>query len=191
MKNLLLLLMLLSSVIGISQDWTKAQRQGMYDLSKNNFVLNKGLSQDQQKAISLCFMETVTKEYTSSEYHNKIDIELEGIHSSIVNRCAQKMGVSLEKKEVQEVKEEPKEKKLDISFSNIKGNWKGEDGSILYLQDNSKFILTADGNTRKGKWRIEGSKLVLAWLGNLPILELTSEKMTLNKGKEVMIFNRK
>lgn len=188
MKKILVLIMTLMSIFGYSQEWTKSQRQELYDLAKNNFVLNKGLSQEQQKAISLCFMETVTKEYTSTEYHNKIDIELESINNSIIDQCAKKMGLSLNKAEV---KPEPKNKKLDISFANVQGNWKGDDGSVLYLQENSKFILTTSDNTRKGKWRIEGSKLVLSWIGSLPILELTSEKMTLNYGKQIMYFTRK
>lgn len=184
MKKILVLTMVFMSILGYSQEWTKSQRQEMYDLSKNNFVLNKGLSQEQQKAISLCFMETVTKEYTSTEYHNKIDIELENIHSSIIDRCAKKMGLSLNKKE--EVKEESKNEKLDVSFSNIRGNWKDDkDGSLLYLQSNSKFVLTNGDQTRKGKWRIEGTYLILAWLGKYTILELTSTSMTLNKGSEV------
>ena len=189
MKKFLVLAMVFMSTFVYSQDWTKSQRQELYELARNNFVLNKGLSEQQQKAIALCFMETVTKEYTSTEYHNKIDIELESIHNSIIDQCAKKMGLSLNK---EKVKEEPKNKKLDISFSNVKGNWQGGDGSVLYLQENSKYILNeSDGNVRKGKWRIEGNKLVLTWIGSLAILELTSETMTLNKGKELESFKRK
>ena len=188
MKKILLSLMLLSSLMGFSQNWTKAQRQGLYDLAKNNFVLNKGLSQEQQKAISLCFMETITKEFTFEEYHNKIDIELESINNSMIDRCAKKMGLSLNKKET---KVEPKNEKLTINFSNVQGNWKdNEDGSTLYLESNSKYVVTDGDNIRKGKWRIEGSYLILTWLGKFAILELTSTSMTLNKGKEVSKFTK-
>jgi len=182
-KTLLLTSLFLTSLV-YGQDWTKSERQNLFDKSMNNFVSNKGLTKEQEKAVSLCFMESITSEFTPQEYNSKIDIELEVIHQSFIDRCSKKIGVNLKE-------EEKSSDKKSITFSNLVGHWQGEGGRELYLQSNNKFVyINEKGITTKGKWRIEGEKLLLGWVYSFNVLEVSEKELTLNKGRKIFKYKK-
>lgn len=195
MRKILFTLFVLSISFTSYGQWTNTQRQQLYDLAFSNLTLNKGLNAEQQKLLSKCFMKKISEEVTISEFNSKIEIELEDIYDSAIDRCAKELGLTFStKKAPQETT--AKSEKLAINFANMEGHWIAEGGTDLYLMGNSEFVLNWGTSIEKGKWSIEGSKISM--VGNdmfarqykRTVLSLTTTELLIDFGKQIIKFKK-
>jgi hypothetical protein len=195
MRKILFTLFLLSISITSYGQWTNTQRQQLYDLAANSLTSNKGLSPEQQKVLSKCFMKKISEELTPADFNSKIEIELEDIYDSAIDRCAKELGLTFaSKKAPQEATKKPE--KLEINFANLEGHWIADGGTDLYLMGNSEFVLNWGTSIEKGKWSIEGSKLSM--IGNdifarqykRNVLSLTTTELSIDFGKQIIKFKK-
>ncbi len=122
MKSILTTLLLLTvslNTFAQTAEWTKSDRNVLFEEYNSFLVSYKNLSQDQRESLSLCCLDETTKAYTKSEYNSKIEIELKRIKEATINQCAKNMGVELKKGEIET------EIKVETSF------WSKEDKSKL------------------------------------------------------------
>ncbi len=195
MRKILFTLFVLSISFTSYGQWTNTQRQQLYDLAFSNLTLNKGLNAEQQKLLSKCFMKKISEEVTISEFNSKIEIELEDIYDSAIDRCAKELGLTFStKKAPQETT--TKSEKLVINFANMEGHWIADGGTDLYLMGNSEFVLNWGTSIEKGKWSIEGSKLsmvgndIFARQYKRTVLSLTTTELSIDFGKQIIKFKK-
>ena len=126
----------------------------------NNFVLNKGLSLEQQKSLAKCFMRKISEENTVREYNSLIEIEKEDIYNSAIDRCSKELGFVL--------KAEPAKTEATVSSSATNpanyffGNWQLENGSDeMYLFNTFRYVYNYGNSAEEGMWKIENNELVL------------------------------
>jgi hypothetical protein len=161
MKKSILLIIAFSLFLFSYGQWSAYQRQDLFDLAMNNFVLNKGLSTEQQKSLAKCFMRKISEENTVQQYNSLIEIEKEDIFNSAIDRCSKELGFIL-------VKEEPVKTKASAPSNttnpadNFFGNWQLENGSDeLYLLNTYRYVYNYGSGIEEGTWKIENNKLVL------------------------------
>lgn len=175
--------------------WTNTQRQQLYDLAFSNLTLNKGLNAEQQKVLSKCFMKKISEELTPADFNSKIEIELEDIYDSAIDRCAKELGLTFATKKAPQ--DTPtKSEKIVVNFANLEGHWIADGGTDLYLMGNSEFVLNWGTSIEKGKWSVEGSKITMK--GNdifatkyvRTVLSLSATELTLDFGKQIIKFKK-
>ena len=156
--------------------WTKAQRQDIYNNCINDLSMKKHITQEQRKALCLCYLQTLTSENSAEQYLNMIDIEQETVNNSAMDRCSKKLGISMSAP-----KNKVAEKQLSVSKTNLVGDWKlkGKEYT-LYLNANGKFYTTRG---EKGNWWIDnyGRLVVSAGALSIPskydIVKLTNKRL--------------
>ena len=95
--KLILLLFCAVSLNCLSQnDWTKDDRNNLYDEYLGSLTKHKNLTSKQKETIGLCCLEATTIKYTKKEFSSKIEIEIKRIHESVIDQCAKNIGVVLE-----------------------------------------------------------------------------------------------
>jgi hypothetical protein len=107
MKSILTTLLLLLVCLNLtaqSAEWTKADRNVLFDEYNSFLVQYKNLSQEQRESLSLCCLDETTKGYSKAQYNAKIDIELKRIKEATIIQCAKNMGIDLKKTEAVEDK---------------------------------------------------------------------------------------
>ncbi len=100
----LLLLTIQFQAISQSAEWTKADRNVLFDEYNSFLVQYKNLSAEQRESLSLCCLDETTKGYTKAQYNAKIEIELKRIREATIIQCAKNMGIELKKGEPEVVK---------------------------------------------------------------------------------------
>ena len=86
-RSILLLVILMTVILGLNNvqaqsGWTKAQRQDIYNNCINDLSMKKHITQEQRKALCLCYLQTLTSENSAEQYLNMIDIEQETVNNS-------------------------------------------------------------------------------------------------------------
>jgi len=96
MKKHLTTLMLFVNILVFAQnDWTKEDRNNLYEEYINILSSHKNLNTEQRESIGLCCLETTSTKYSKKEFASKIDIEIKRIRESIMGQCAKNIGVEL------------------------------------------------------------------------------------------------
>lgn len=151
--NLLIIgLILTTTIMAQSSDWTKEDRNKLYEEAMNITAKYKNLSEDQKSTISLCYLNEVTKKYTKKELDSKISIEIERIQEATITTCAKNIGVDLN-----EAPKSSGNNEIKLSKEALLGQWYSEEfGAITFNEDNtfkrqndcsSTYIVTTNGVT--------------------------------------------
>jgi hypothetical protein len=104
MKSILTILLLLLVCLNLnaqSAEWTKADRNVLFDEYNSFLVQYKNLSQEQRESLSLCCLDETTKGFSKAEYNAKIDIEIKRSKEATIIQCAKNMGIELKKTETE------------------------------------------------------------------------------------------
>lgn len=83
------------STMVLSQDWTKDDRNNIYQDYLSLLIKYSEISQEQKATIALCAMNTTCEKYTRKEFFSKIEIEVERIQDAQLGLCAKNSGVDL------------------------------------------------------------------------------------------------
>ena len=184
-----------------SNDWTKDDRNNVYEDAINMTSKNRNLTQEQRESIALCYLEDITKKYPKKDYYAKIDIEIKRITESTIAQCAKNIGVDMTIKKVEPTTETTKTEpaKVEIVKAKVKkvneGNFTIEDLVGEWKDENSKMFFNADGtylqkitgeSSSGGTFYIDQNKNIV--LDNLYVMEVISfDGLKLNYSQEVEI----
>ncbi|MFP5470486.1 MAG: hypothetical protein ACLGGV_02735 [Bacteroidia bacterium] len=168
MKKCIILFFLVSFLFfqGFAQstDWTKDDRNNIYNECMSYIVKYQNLSTEQKESISLCYLDEITKKYTKVEYQNKIEIEIKKIRETTLTLCSKNLGIELsEVKKEDPKKQEPKTEVTSLTPTKemLTGHWKDENSELWLFETGDYKIQYADGKTAKGTWKIDGDLLNL------------------------------
>ena len=177
--KLILLLFCAVSLNCLSQnDWTKDDRNNLYDEYLGSLTKHKNLTSEQKETIGLCCLEATTTKYTKKDFTSKIEIEVKRIHESIIGQCAKNMGVTLDVQTIET------EQKTVVSSP----EWTREDKEQL-AKDFNLYIAKYDHLTDDQK-----ETLSLCYISNSTALKTKKEyfdmiQIELNKFKQTSISN--
>ncbi len=86
-----------------NSEWTKDDRNNIYEDAINMTAKNRTLTQEQRESIALCYLDDITKKYPKKDYYAKIDIEVKRITESTIAQCAKNIGVDLTVKKTEPI----------------------------------------------------------------------------------------
>ena len=142
--KLILLLFCAVSLNCLSQnDWTKDDRNNLYDEYLGSLTKHKNLTSEQKETIGLCCLDATTTKYTKKDFTSKIEIEVKRIHESIIGQCAKNMGVTLDVQTIET------EQKTVVSSP----EWTREDKEQFSINSKYEFFETGGrvfGESKKG-----------------------------------------
>lgn len=164
-----ILLYLLTSLLAVqgfaqSNEWTKDDRNNIYNDCMGYIGKYQNLSTEQKESISLCYLDEITKKYTKKDYQSKIDIEIKKIRETTLTLCSKNIGIELsETKKEEPKKEEPKKETTSSNPTKemLTGHWKDENSEFWLFETGDYKMQYADGKTAKGTWKIDGDQLNL------------------------------
>jgi hypothetical protein len=163
---LLYLLTFLLTVQGFAQsnEWTKDDRNNIYNDCMGYIGIYQNLTNEQKESISLCYLGEVTAKYTKKEYQSMIDIEIKKIRETTLTLCSKNLGIELSETKKEEIKKE--ETKKETTSSNptkemLIGHWKDENSEFWLFETGDYKMQYADGKTAKGTWKIDSDQLNL------------------------------
>ena len=161
------------SVLSFSQnsEWTKAERNNLFEECMSATSKYKNISKEQQESLSLCFLEEITKQYSKKEYQSKIEVELNRIHQSTITLCAKNIGVSIENTKTTG-KETRKLNDGNFNRKDLIGVWRDENSKIYLNEDGTYLVKWDSGQSTAGKWWINQVKQIV--LQNYATLRVTS-----------------
>ena len=164
-----ILLYLLTSLLAVktnaqSTDWTKDDRNNIYNDCMGYIGKYQNLTTEQKESMSICYLDEITKKYTKKDYQNKIDIEIKKIRETTLTLCSKNLGLELsETKKEEPKKEEPKKETTSSNPTKemLTGHWKDENSEFWLFETGDYKMQYADGKTAKGTWKIDGDQLNL------------------------------
>jgi hypothetical protein len=171
MKLILLLFFAVSFNCLSQNDWTKDDRNNLYEEYLGIITKYKNLTSEQKESIGLCCLDATTTKYTKKDFAAKIEIEIKRIQESVIGQCAKNIGVVLETSKI-----EPENVKVSsnnvFSKENLFGSWKTDQGTTITFNENGTFlktfrdnILTTDymyieNKRTSGDWFMDGSGIL-------------------------------
>lgn len=164
-----ILLYLLTSLLAVkanaqSTDWTKDDRNNIYNDCMGYIGKYQNLTTEQKESVSICYLDEITKKYTKKDYQNKIDIEIKKIRETTLTLCSKNLGIELsETKKEEPKKEEPKKETTSSNPTKemLTGHWKDENSEFWLFETGDYKMQYTDGKTAKGTWKIDGDQLNL------------------------------
>jgi hypothetical protein len=166
MKFFLLLSIFACSLASFSQstEWTKEERNSIYDECLNGLTKYKSITNNQKDSISLCCLEEITKKYTKKDYHVKMDAERKSIQDLTAKQCGKNRGIDLNvtSNNLEETKKSSIEKSI-FKKEDFNGHWTFETGLYSFYSIDGKFIYKnpAYKKEARGKWYLNGKNLIL------------------------------
>jgi len=179
MKLILLLFAAVSFNCLSQNDWTKDDRNNLYDEYLGIITKYKNLTSEQKESIGLCCLDATTTKYTKKDFAAKIEIEIKRIQESVIGQCAKNIGVVLETSKI-----EPENVKISsnnvFSKENLVGSWRTDKGTTITFNESGTFLKTFHENIPIIKWsdymRIQGQTTSGDWfLDGSGILTLTEK----------------
>ena len=184
-------------------DWTKDDRNNIYNECMNYISKYKNLTNEQKESISICYLDEITKKYSKKEYHNKIDIELKKIRETSLILCSKNLGIELIEFKVEDSFKVTPQKEL-TSLNPTKemliGHWKDENSEFWLFESGDFKIQYTNGKIAKGTWNIDVDQLIffkdkLFWKTEniFKVLIFTNERFvyqSVNKRKDTYTANR-
>jgi hypothetical protein len=171
--KLILLLFVTASFNCLSQnDWTKDDRNNLYEEYLGIITKYKNLTSEQKESIGLCCLDATTTKYTKKDFAAKIEIEIKRIQESVIGQCAKNIGVVLETSKI-----EPENVKVSsnnvFSKENLVGSWRTDKGTTITFNESGTFLKTfhenifvgieymrIQGQTTSGDWFLDGSGIL-------------------------------
>jgi hypothetical protein len=152
-------------VFAQSNVWTKDDRTNIYNDCLSYITKYVGLTSEQRKTISKCYLENITKKYDKQSYQNLIDVEIQDLRESTLSLCAKSSGVELsEQKKVEPKIEPPLEvgnKELPATKENLIGHWTDDNSDFWLFETGDYKMQYNDGKSARGTWKIENNQLTL------------------------------
>jgi len=158
------LLLFCTILIAQNNIWTKDDRNNVYNECYSYIGKYPNLSNDQKEALSICFLDEITKTYTKQEYLNKIDVELRKIKETTLTLCSKSLGFDLSEKKKEDIKIEPpkdENKELPASKENLIGHWKDDNSDFWLFETGDYKMQYSDGKSAKGSWKVDSNLLTL------------------------------
>lgn len=93
-----LLIFIITLTVNGQNEWTKTDRNNLYESFLSELNAYKLVSDEQKESISLCCLETICSKYQKAVFSSKIDVELTRIKESTISQCAKNIGVVLSEK---------------------------------------------------------------------------------------------
>lgn len=160
MKKIITTITLISvSTISFAQnsDWSKSDRNNIFEECMNVVSKYKNISKDQQESLSLCYLEEITKQYSKREYQAKIEVEISRIQQATIALCSKNIGVNITGSVNQE-KIKSKINEGNFNRKDLVGEWRDENSKI-FINENATFLIKWDnGGSQAGKWWINDVK---------------------------------
>ncbi len=149
--------------ISIAQpsDWTKDDRNNLYNDCLSYLGKYPNLSTEQKESIGLCFLDEISKKYSRYDYQNKIDVEVRKIKESAVSICAKNLGISLSDSAPIKTETPVQPASTGPSKEALIGHWKDDNSEFWLFETGDYKMQYADGTTAKGTWKIDGEQLNL------------------------------
>lgn len=147
-----------------SNDWTKDDRNNIYNECMSFIGKYQNFTTEQKESMSICYLDEITKKYTKKDYQNKIDIEIKKIRETTLTLCSKNLGLELsETKKEEPKKEEPKKENISSNPTKemLTGHWKDENSEFWLFETGDYKMQYSDGKTAKGTWKIDGDQLNL------------------------------
>ena len=180
-----------------TSDWSKDDRNNVYEDAINMTAKNRILTQEQRESIALCYLDEITKKYPKKDYYAKIDIEIKRITESTIAQCAKNIGVDLAVKKPEQAQaveptkvetDKPKTVKKvnegNYTVDDLVGSWKDENSKMFFNADGTYLIKPIEGGSNGGTFYIDQDKNIV--LDNLYVLEVISfDGKKLNYSQEV------
>ncbi len=164
-KNVLLIVFIGSSILSFSQnsEWTKDDRNNVYNEYLDALVKYKSISNDQRESVSLCCLEEVTEKYTKKEYLAKIDIEIKRIQEAMITQCSKNLGVDLVDTKTKVEAPTVKVETGIFKKEDFNGSWTCENGVYTFYSVDGEFKLKSPSysSEARGKWYLDNKTLIL------------------------------
>lgn len=188
MKALILLLLITLNSLAIytqTSDWTKDDRNNVYQESMSALTSYNNITTEQKESISLCFLDAITEKYTKKDYLAKIEVEIKRIREATINQCAKNIGVELTSNEIiTETKIEQTE--ITPTKESLTGHWKDDNSEFwLFETGDYKIIFDGGGAATMGTWRVNGNVLTVTYQGVFSTKESISQILVFTKDKFV------
>lgn len=142
-----------------SDNWTKDDRNAVYEDGMSTVTKNRTLSPEQRESLALCYLDEITKKYTKKEYTAKIDIEVKRITEATLSQCAKNIGVDLAAKKVEVPADQPvktevvkaakKVNELNYTIDDLVGQWKDENSKVSFNADGT-YVQKGNGQSSVG-----------------------------------------
>lgn len=148
MRTLFTPLFCVFSLLSFSQsaEWTKEDRNTVFDEYITALAKHKAITTDQKESIALCCLDEVTKKFTKKDYQAKIDIEIKRIAEANILQCSKNIGVDLTAKApVLADTAKPVVAAVAKRIVN-EGNFTRDDLVGVWRDNNSKIFFNADGS---------------------------------------------
>lgn len=180
-------------------NWTKSDRENLYEDCLSYVTKYKSTTQDQRESIALCYLDNISSKYKKNDFQSKIEIELKRIKESVITECSKNLGIvlSTEVKEeapvVVKKEEAPKEeqkKEVVYKKEQVVGRWKSDSNFTIEFYRDGKFTQsylgkyqspnggTINNNTKTGDYFMDERgilTLVYNWSETKTILSKTTK----------------
>lgn len=173
MKTLSILALLIPvSFFSQSSNWTKDDRNNLYDDCINYTTKYRKVTGEQKESLCLCYLEDITKKYAKGDFEAKIDIEVKRIKEAVLTQCAKNIGVefastvkSTEQTEKPASTAKSDETKLSRDF--LIGKWKADNNTTIEFKTDGTFVKSMhyrfvtsnyghiEGNRTTGDWFLD------------------------------------
>lgn len=204
-KIILFVSLLISSLTSFAQssDWTKDDRNNIYEEYLNALTKYRNITQEQKESISLCCLKEITEKYNKKEFHSKIEVELKRIREATISTCAKNVGVNLGETSI---KEETKETKSGIiNAENFSGTWTSNVGDYTFTATDGTYTCKSATErgcmNDRGDFVIKGKKVIISstrtfcgWsAGTFTIASVSSDEIVLvdYSGREMRLIKMK
>jgi hypothetical protein len=164
--NIILLVSILAfslTCFSQSSEWTKEDRNNIYDDYLNALTKYKNITKDQKESVALCCLDEATKKYTKKDYQAKIEVEINRIQQAAISLCGKNIGVDLsETKKNEEEYTKSQVNKSSYIKDDFNGAWTFEAGVYNFYPDGEfKYVSPSHNNEARGKWYLDGKTLIL------------------------------
>lgn len=146
-----------------NQNWTKDDRNNVYNDYMDLLSRYKNLRNEQKESIALCCLDEITKKYNKDEYKSKIEIEIKRIQESTSSQCAKNIGVELNTENTQKEITVQEAKSSEFKKEDFEGVWNFESGTYTFYSVDGEFKHKhpSYANEARGKWYLDGKTLML------------------------------
>jgi hypothetical protein len=130
--------------------WSKESKSNVYNDAMNIFSKYE-LTQQQREALSLCYTDEITKNYSKIDLDNLIEAELKKVRNEYIKKCLDKNNITLKKSSSDK-----------LSIKGLAGCWQSYDFSVCFYETGELEKRMDKGMFKKtkGKWFIEADKIL-------------------------------
>lgn len=174
-----------------SYEWTKQERNNIYENCMNELRNYKEMSQEINESLCLCYLNEITGKYRKRDFDTKIDVELKRIRQSNIIQCSKNLGIDLEDGSEEII--ETQSADTDITKEAIEGKWTFEKGQFTFYSDGEYKYQSNAGTKCRGKWNLNNSDLNIAsvWCGSqsFEVVKVTDDEIVMYKKKGRRLFH--